>query len=278
MSAPRAAGKVAEPRPLLLLLGLALGLVGGVVSGGGVQTTILAIARPVGALWLDALTMTVVPLVFGLLVTAVADASRSAAAGPVTLRALACFAVLLLVACLVSAFLTDALLRFWPVTPGALDVGGVPAAPNVGPAPEWYHGIIPANPIRAAADTAMVPIVVFALLLGFATARLETDLAEALLRPLRALVMAMLVLVGWILLAGPLGVAALAFVAAASVGAGLFGALGQYVVLISIACLSATLVYLGMAGPNLTGWYAAWVVMAVLGSGTTAITWTRARG
>jgi Na+/H+-dicarboxylate symporter len=227
-------------RPYRLLAGLAIGLAGGILIGGRPGAVIGAMLQPVGALWLDALTMTVVPLVFGLLVTGVASASRSAAAGSTTTRALILFAVILTVACLVAAALAETLLRLWPVAQGALgDVGTGPPPPvSEG---GWYRGIIPANPIRAAADMAMVPLVVFALFLGFALARLDEDAAEALLRPLRALVTAMLVIVGWVLLAGPLGIAALAFGAGARLGAGVVGTLGQYVVVVASCCLAATL-------------------------------------
>lgn len=227
-------------RPYRLLAGLAIGLAAGIMIGGRPGAVIGAVLQPVGALWLDALTMTVVPLVFGLLVTGVASASRSAAAGSTTTRALVLFAVILTVACLVAAALAETLLRLWPVAQGALgDVGTGPPPPVSEEG--WYRGIIPANPIRAAADMAMVPLVVFALFLGFALARLDEDAAEALLRPLRALVTAMLVIVGWVLLAGPLGIAALAFGAGARLGAGVVGTLGQYVVVVASCCVAATL-------------------------------------
>jgi len=50
----------------------------------------------------------------------------------------------------------------------------------------------------------------------------------------------MLVLVHWILWLAPLGIAALAFVAGVNMGSSVAGALAQYIVLISAACLAAT--------------------------------------
>jgi Na+/H+-dicarboxylate symporter len=112
---------------------------------------------------------------------------------------------------------------------------------------EWYSAIIPTNPIKAAAETAMVPLVVFALFLGFALARIDEDAAEALLKPLRATVDAMLVIVGWVLAVGPLGIAALAFAAGAGLGVSVLGALGQYIVVVAACCLAATLLAYGWA-------------------------------
>jgi Na+/H+-dicarboxylate symporter len=228
------------PRPLRLITGLVFGLLGGILVTGPAQTVIGAIAQPIGGLWLDALTMTVVPLVFGLLVTGVASASRSAAAGSTAARAMVLFAAMLLLACLVAAALAETLLHVWPVQQGALQGATAGAQAPLPAAGEWYHGIIPANPIRAAADTAMVPLVVFALFLGFALARVEQTGADRLLGLLQTLVDAMLVIVGWVLAVGPIGIAALAFGAGATPGAGVFGVLGQYVVVVVACCLAAT--------------------------------------
>ncbi|WP_181814862.1 dicarboxylate/amino acid:cation symporter [Sphingomonas aracearum] len=235
-------------RPVRLLAALAIGLAAGSLVEGRAAVVLGAILQPVGALWLDALTMTVVPLVFGLLVTGVASASREAAAGSTTLRALLFFALLLTGACIAAAALAETLLRWWPVQPGALGAAAAGALPGTGKAAEWYHSIIPANPIQAAADMAMVPLVVFALFLGFALARLDKDAAESLLRPLRTLVAAMLVIVEWVLAAGPFGIAALAFGAGSRLGAGVVGTLGQYVAVVVACCLAATaLAYLWVA-------------------------------
>lgn len=233
-----------KARPWRLIAGLVVGLAFGLSLEGPARDIAGQLLRPIGSLWLDALTMTVVPLVFSLLVVGVASASRSAAAGGTTMRTLLFFALMLLVACVAAALLAQALLDLWPVRQGVMPAGDVPAA---GWSAEWYKGIIPANPIKAAVETAMVPLVIFALFVGFAIARIEGDLADALLKPLRALIEAMLVIVGWVLAFGPLGIGALAFGAGATMGAGVVGALGQYVVVVIACCLAATLLGYGWA-------------------------------
>lgn len=227
-----------KARPLWLLAGLVIGLAGGILTGGPAATLVKQVARPIGTLWLDALTMTVAPLVFALLVTGIATTSRSAAAGSTAMRALVTFVVLLSAATLTAAFLADALLQLWEIPPHALPAGSAPPAPS---ADEWYQSIIPTNPIKAASDTAMVPLVVFALFFGFALARLTPEAAEAVLKPLRTLADAMLVIVGWVLAVGPVGVAALAFGAGANFGTGVLSVLAQYVAIVAICCLAATL-------------------------------------
>ncbi len=227
-----------KARPLHLLAGLVLGLAAGIIISGPLQQTLGTILQPVGSLWLDALTMTVVPLVFGLLVTGIASASRNAASGSIAGRALILFALMLTAASVCAAFLAEGLLRLWPVAQGFAPVGAPPPPP---PQSAWYSGIIPANPIKAAAETAMVPLVVFAIFFGFAIARITRDLADALLKLLTGLVETMLVIVGWVLAVAPIGIAALAFGAGAKLGVGAVGAFAQYIAVVAACCLAATL-------------------------------------
>ncbi|HWV13301.1 MAG TPA: cation:dicarboxylase symporter family transporter [Sphingobium sp.] len=227
-----------KARPLQLLAGLVVGLMAGIVTSGPLQQTLGTILQPIGSLWLDALTMTVVPLVFGLLVTGIASASRNAAAGSIAGRALILFALMLTAASIVAAFLAEGLLRLWPVAQGFATAG---APPPPTPQNAWYSGIIPANPLKAAAETAMVPLVVFALFFGFAVARITRDLADALLKLLSGLVETMLVIVGWVLAVAPVGIAALAFGAGAKLGVGAVGAFAQYIAVVAACCLAATL-------------------------------------
>lgn len=230
--------------PLRMMIALAVGLGAGMLLAGERSAGIdlgLAIARPVGALWLDALTMTIVPLVFGLLVTGIAAAASEATASRIGLRSMLWFAILLTTACTLSALLSTLLLDIWPLShqaPALREAMPPPLAPPS--AGNWYDAIIPANPIMAAAETAMVPLVVFALLFGLALTRIEPALSEIVLRLLRAIVETMLVIVHGVLWLAPLGIAALSFVAGVNMGSAAAGALGQYIVIASAACLAAT--------------------------------------
>ncbi|MET0376425.1 MAG: cation:dicarboxylase symporter family transporter [Rhizorhabdus sp.] len=63
---------------------------------------------------------------------------------------------------------------------------------------------------------------------------------DAMLTFTTALVQTMLVLVHWVLWLAPLGIAALSFVAGVNMGSAVAGALAQYIVIASAACLIAT--------------------------------------
>jgi Na+/H+-dicarboxylate symporter len=118
---------------------------------------------------------------------------------------------------------------------------GSAGLPEVPPLAEWLEGLIPANPLRAAVDDAMVPLVLFALLFGFAAARLGGESRNHLVGFFQALGEVMLTLVRWVLLVGPIGVFALSLVLGLRVGLGAAGALLHYVLIVSAICILLTL-------------------------------------
>lgn len=227
-----------------ILAGLVLGLTAGALIGeGAAGRTAGALAAPVGRLWLAALTMTVVPLVFSLLVTSVAEAAGQATGQAVGSRlvshALRWFALLLLAATLLALPVVSALLHFWPVpsAAAALAQHGGGAAQALPPAGDWIANVFPASPVKAASDGAMLPLVVFALLFGLALSQVDENPRAAVRSTLRGVADAMLVLVGWVLLAGPLGVFALALGVGQRLGGAAAGVLGHYVAVVVLTCL-----------------------------------------
>jgi Na+/H+-dicarboxylate symporter len=90
--------------------------------------------------------------------------------------------------------------------------------------------LIPYNPMRAAADTNMLQLVVFALILGAALSQVATELRDTAIRFFRAISEAMLVVVRWVFIAAPIGVFALAVVVGARLGYAAVAAVGYYVV------------------------------------------------
>ncbi len=226
-------------RPRASFLGSSsVSLAGATLSGGASPTRelLLAISTPVGQLWLDAPTMTVVPLVFSLLVTGVESAASSAAAGSVATRAMLWFVVLLVAACALSATLTTLALAWVPISPAAAHCSTAGAgAPVIAEAGAWFSGIIPANPVKAAAEMSMAPLVVFALFFGFAASRIDAPLRGSLTTFFEAVVATMLVIVRWVLLAGPVGVLALGFGVGVQMGLGAAGALAHYVLIVVAA-------------------------------------------
>lgn len=222
---------------LRILAGLVLGLAAGTLVGGGTAGTVIA---PVGKLWLDALTMTVVPLVFSLLVSSVIGAAEQSAGERIVRQAIGWFAVLLLAASLLAAAVSLATIALWPLPAGApalAAAGGPPPAIPAGG--DWLSGIIPTNPVKAASDTAMLPLVIFALLFGLAAGRIPADLRGAVHRTFRGVAEAMLVLVHWVLWLAPVGVFALAFGVGQRLGGQAVGVLAHYVAVVVVTALAS---------------------------------------
>jgi Na+/H+-dicarboxylate symporter len=236
---------------LRILIGLAAGLaVGAALAATEASATpqAIAVAGFVGGLWLDALRMTVVPLVFALLVSGISAAANAAAAGGIAARSLGLFILLLCAGAAFSAIMMPVLLALFPISPdaaGALRAGAAASTTAIPPPPplsEWLHGIIPVNAIAAASTGAMLPVVVFALFFGFAATRVSSDQRERVVEFFRALAAIMLVIVRWVLWIAPLGVFGLALAMGAQTGLTAVGALGHYIALISAMCILTGLI------------------------------------
>lgn len=230
-----------------ILIGLGLGLLAGTLIApieAGPDQSIVFVAEVTGGLWLDALRMTIVPLVFALLVTGVASTAHAAAAGGVTKLSIFVFVLLLSIAGALTAVVAPLVLSMWPAPAEAAralrdSLGGVGAIPAVPPLSEMLRGIIPANPVAAAASGAMLPLVVFALAFGFAASCCSATVREPLVAFFQGVAEIMLVIVRWVLTVAPLGVFALALVVGARTGLSAIGAFAHYIIFISTMCVLA---------------------------------------
>lgn len=224
---------------LSLVAGLAIGIWLSGINPGWLPRSI-AIAEPIGALWLDALRMTIIPLVFSLLVTGIASTAAMASAGGLAARSLLLFVVVLLLAAVFGELAVEGFLALWPIPADAAEAlrasmaSSVTTVPAVAPLSEWLAAIIPTNPVKAAAEGEMLPLVLFALLFGFAITQLARERAVGLVNFFEAIVEAMMVIVHWVILVAPIGVFALAYVVGARVGLGIAGALAHYLVLLVV--------------------------------------------
>ena len=228
-------------QPTRILLALVVGLVAGIVcakTGFAWTPQIIAVAEPIGGMWLNALQMTIVPLVVSLLITGIAASAEAARASRLAARALALFIVLLLISAITAALLTPLLLDLFPLpaeSAAALRSALTSATP-VGEAPsfaDFVRSIVPTNPVAAASESAILPLILFVLVFAFAMMRLPAEPRERLVGLFKAIADTMLVVIGWVLWIGPIGVFALAYVVGARAGATAFGALFHYVLIVT---------------------------------------------
>ncbi len=230
-----------------VLVGLAAGLVTGILVGASHNAAWIDAAdavAPVGTLWVNAIRMTVIPLVVSLLITGVASASDVSAIARLGGRTLLVFVGMLAAGAAIMIPLAIAVFSWLPhliterptLPPGAAEAAQslTTSAPAVGFG-NWLTSLIPINPIAAAANGAMLPLILFTLLLALAIARSPAAGRDTLLGFFRALADAMLVLVRWVVLLAPIGVFGLVLPLGAHGGVGLAGALGFYILVYSAA-------------------------------------------
>ena len=222
---------------LALLVGLAAGIAASWSSASWVESS-AAIAEPIGAMWLNALQMTIVPLVIALIVTGIAGAAEAARASRLAARSLILFASLLLASSIAAALLTPLLLNQFPlpVESAASLRDALVGAEAPGTAPsfaDFLRSIVPTNPIAAASNTAVLPLIVFVLIFAFAMTRLPQAPRATLVGFFQAIADTMLIVINWVLWIGPVGVLALAYVVGARAGGPAFHALAHYVLIVS---------------------------------------------
>lgn len=233
---------------IALAAGIGLGL-GLSASGSPAALRVVDIVAPVGTLFINAIRMTVIPLIVSLVIVGIAGADVRAI-GRLGGRAAVVAVSLLSLSALLGALAAPPVFARVQIDPAAIAAfraraaegfaGGTSAGagsiaegarklPGIG---QWLTDLVPSNPIRAAADGAMLPLILFAIAFGLALASLAPEKRDPLLRFFRSVADAMLRLVRWILELAPIGVFALALPLVARLGISAIGALATYVGLI----------------------------------------------
>ena len=221
-----------------LVLGLVVGAWLGRMSVSWLEP-ILAVLEPIGTLWINAVRMTIIPLVVSLLIVAVASSGSLRSMGRLGGSALTFFVATLGAVALYTALLAPALFSGLAIDPEASAALRATAASGsqqvvatvrgMGGLAQRIVELVPANPIRAAADAALLPLVVFSLIFGAALSRVPEDQRSSVTNALRGVSEAMLVIIRWVFVVAPLGVFALAMVVGARLGFAAVIAAGWYV-------------------------------------------------
>jgi Na+/H+-dicarboxylate symporter len=137
-----------------------------------------------------------------------------------------------------TLLLLPLLLKLFPLSSAAAEGlrHGLGGTPGTGPSPsfaDFLLSLIPTNPIAAAAETAILPLIVFTTIFAFAITRVGTAERAILSGLFKALGDAMLVVIGWVLALAPIGVFALGYALAVKAGVSAFGGLLHYVLMLS---------------------------------------------
>ncbi len=234
------------PLHVRILIGLAVGIVTGVganmVAGG--EPWLVALTdygtEPFGRVFLRLIFMVVLPLVFSALALGVAGLGDAARLGRIGVKT---FAYTLLATGLSVAL---GLVLVNVVRPGA----GLPEATRAalaanasrGPAPvtgadapvglQAVLAIVPDNPLRAAVNGDMLPVMFFSLMIGLGLAMAPRETVAPLIAVLEGLYAVVMQVIELAMRLAPYGVAALLFTLTARLGAGVLRQLASYVLVV----------------------------------------------
>ncbi|HSA56367.1 MAG TPA: dicarboxylate/amino acid:cation symporter [Gemmatimonadaceae bacterium] len=232
-------------------LSVAVALVGGFFAGMLLRDTpIPGVVEPVGTVWINAIRMPVLPLIVTMLIAAIAGSGDPRRIGALGARTLGVMVVLLSLFAAIMTPLSVQLLggiTFDPESTAALREAARfdPSLLQQVTLREWLLSLVPANPIRAAADGALLPLVVFSLAYGLALARVSSAIRDVHVRFCEGVSGAMMIVIRWVLVVAPIGIFALAMSVGAHLGAAAAGAIVTYIVACAVfLTLALALLYL----------------------------------
>ena len=229
-----------------VLIGLVLGLVTGIAlapAETGISATFVTWVEPIGGLWVNAIRMTVIPLIVSLLLGGITS-SGSRTVARVGGRALAWFIGLVACTTTLAGVTTPFLYRLLGADEVQIpELAGTDVVSDVTLPPfrDWFVGLLPPNPVGAAAEGDILPLVLFTVVFALAATRIEPGLRETITRGARAVSEAILVVVDWILATAPVGVFALTLGLAAQTGISVVKAVAGFLIVVAILLTIAIL-------------------------------------
>ena len=223
-----------------VLIGLAAGFALGMAAAAThwpVLMWLTAAIEPVGLIWVNAIRMAVIPLVVASLIVAVAQSGDTRRLGRLGARALVLLIITLAAAVVLALAIGLPAMRWIHSDPRMLQTAAGPSTPIRPPSiAQWIVDLVPVNPVKSAADGALLPMIVFAVVFGLALTHIEGHHRAAVVGFFRGVYDAFLVIIRFVIALAPFGVFALAVPLAQRVGWTAAGSLAIFVVVVSTAC------------------------------------------
>ena len=215
-----------------LMLGLALGLLASATDIGMLDRLAAGVA-PLGTLFINAIRMVVIPLVVTTIFVGVARLGNPRTVGRLGGSALGFFWGTTIPAIVIGMGFMTLAMAIWPVAVEVpTTVEGAQELPGL---LDLVLRLIPANPFAAAADGALLPLIVFTLLLAAATGAVEEARRQRLIALAEDISSIFVRLIHWILWTAPAGVFGLAAPVVARMGLGLLAGLAVFVGTVVVA-------------------------------------------
>jgi Na+/H+-dicarboxylate symporter len=230
---------------------VAIGLVGGLLlglvaalSGSDLLLAIAVGIEPIGTAFVNLLKMVVIPLIVVIIFVGVGTLGDLRRLGQLGLLTLLFFAATSAIGILIGMGVMQA---FLPLANEAAAQAITPASAEAPVLPgivEFLLSLIPTNPFQAAAEGALLPLIVFTIFVAAATGALPEEERGRLLALANAITAALVKLVHWILWLAPIGVFALAAPVTARTGWAMLQSLGAFILAVFVGLtLFIALVY-----------------------------------
>ena len=232
-------GTVALHWQILIALGLAVpaGLVAG-EHGALLGVSFYSLFSFIGALFLNALKMLIVPLVVSSIVVGIAGIGSSGSLGRLGGKTLLYYLATSLLAILIGLMVVNL------IAPGIDELGPVKdrlgfngdvsaisdkvAGRGAGDVVDVFLRMVPTNIVAAAADGQMLGLIFFSLLFGFFMTRIQEAYAESQFNFWQGLYEIMMLITDWVMRFAPIGVFALVAKVVASTGFAAFAPLAWF--------------------------------------------------
>jgi DAACS family dicarboxylate/amino acid:cation (Na+ or H+) symporter len=234
------------PLHWLMLIGFVVGLGGGLLvnltlgaDAAWVQWLTANVTGPIGQIFLRLLFMMVIPLLFSALVIGVAEMGDLASLGRAGLKTLLLTILISGIAVVIGLVMVNALQPGRGVDPALaqslLEQGRDGAANIVENAPtsislgDFFLDLVPSNVFTAAAENAILPVMVFALFFGIGLVMAKSPATDRLQEVIQGLFEVTMKLINLFIKLAPLAIACLMFNLAALFGVELLLRLAAYV-------------------------------------------------
>jgi Na+/H+-dicarboxylate symporter len=242
---------------LKVLLGMFLGLAVGIGLGPAVgivepETGSLIgnwLALP-GMLFLAAVQMIVIPLIFASIILGLASSENVEQLRRLGLVAVSYFVATTAVAVTIGLWIASLIqpgrglaAELAPQTAG-IEVAAAPATPTLGQLPELLTHLLPGNPLGSMVEGEMLQVVIFAVIVGIALVAMAPSQSRPLLDLLATVQQVCMTVVRWAMALAPLAVFGLMARLTSQIGLEALGGMSLYVATVLAGLLLMLCVYL----------------------------------
>ncbi|WP_411842557.1 dicarboxylate/amino acid:cation symporter [Salinicoccus sp. HZC-1] len=243
-----------------IAIGFALGIVMGLILPEiSIQT------KFIGDIYLNLIQMMIIPVIFVAVAGGIINIGSAQDLGRIGLKSVLVFAVMF-VATAAIGLITSYLVR--PGNRITVDPVGFEEEVTTPSVQEFFMNVVPDNIFQAVSDGAILPTIIFTLLFSVAIVAVGKE-AEPVKIFLNSLSKVIFKILDFVMELTPIGVLSLMAFAIAEYGAGIFSALGLYIITAWSACIIAFIIvmllpvwlYTGLP-PNefIKGIYKVWLV------------------